>query len=66
MAGNPNYREEWIPANSPEEEEKVMANLVAQGWNLERRFIDAQTGRVVLGFRSDPYSRAIASQKLPF
>ena len=51
MDGNPNYREERVPADSLEEEQ-VKANYIARGWKLEGRVDDvAAPGHVRLMFR---------------
>jgi len=55
MAVNPNYHEETVPADSPEEQQ-VIANLTAQGWKLYARPDDVEKpGYVRLMFRKvDP------------
>lgn len=51
MAGNPNFQEERVLADS-QEERQVKANYAAQGWNLEGRVDDvAAPGHVRLMFR---------------
>jgi hypothetical protein len=49
---NPNYREERVPADT-QEEARVTANLLAQGWTLEGRNVeraDDALGHVRLTF----------------
>ena len=63
MAANPNYHEESVLVESPEEEQ-VIQNLVAQGWKLYARPDDVgRPGYVRLLFRrAEPSDAPISTE----